>query len=79
MSALWQLSFPMYPQIVRWTLDHKRLDYHGHMLPPEFPLRFLAAQPRGLRQWLRRWQAHPGTAWVRRIFAVHRRRLELPV
>lgn len=48
------------------------------VLPEEYPLRFPAAQPRGLRRWLRRWHGHPGAAWVRRIYAVHRRRIDAP-
>jgi glutathione S-transferase len=47
------------------------------VLPDAYPLQLPSARPRGMRRWLRRWHAHPGAAWVRRTYAVYRRRVEL--
>lgn len=49
------------------------------VMPETYPLRLPQPYPRGLRRWLRRWHDHPGSAWVRRIYAVHRRRAPIPV
>ncbi len=34
MIELWQFNFSMYPEIVRWALDHKDLAYRVHNLLP---------------------------------------------
>lgn len=44
------------------------------VLPAEYPVSLPQPYPRGVRRWLARWRGHPGTAWVQRIYAVHRRR-----
>lgn len=43
-------------------------------LAPEYPATLPQPYPRGLRRWLDRWRHHPGTAWVRRIYGLHRNR-----
>lgn len=48
------------------------------VLPAEYPVRLPQPYPRGVRRWLARWRSHPGSAWVRRIYAVHRRRAAAP-
>lgn len=48
------------------------------VLPAESPLTLPQPHPRGLRRWLRRWRGHPGAAWVKRIYAVHRRHAAMP-
>jgi glutathione S-transferase len=47
-------------------------------LAPEYPARMPQPYPSGLRRWLERWRTHPGTAWVRRIYGLHRHRAALP-
>ncbi|MFC4252156.1 glutathione S-transferase family protein [Sinimarinibacterium flocculans] len=49
------------------------------VLPEEYPLSLPQPHPRGVRRWLGRWRGHPGAAWVRRVYAVHRRRAAMPV
>ncbi|MEQ1439275.1 glutathione S-transferase family protein [Fontimonas sp. SYSU GA230001] len=47
-------------------------------LAPEYPVRLPQPYPRGLQHWLDRWRGHPGTAWVRRMYGLHRRRAGTP-
>jgi glutathione S-transferase len=42
-------------------------------LPPE-SVQMEEPHPSGLRRWLARWADHPGTAWMRAMFARHRGR-----
>lgn len=44
-------------------------------LAPEYPVSPPQPYPRGLQRWLDRWRGHPGTAWVRRMYGLHRRRV----
>jgi glutathione S-transferase len=41
-------------------------------LPPEFPYLPAEPYPAALTAWLGRWSDHPGTAWVRSMYARHR-------
>lgn len=47
-------------------------------LVPEYPAAPAQPYPAGLRRWLARWREHPGTAWVARIYGLHRRRAAMP-
>ncbi|TJY60025.1 glutathione S-transferase family protein [Sinimarinibacterium sp. CAU 1509] len=41
---------------------------------PEYPVTPPQPYPAGLRRWLKRWDSHPGTAWVHRMYGLHRNR-----
>jgi len=41
---------------------------------PQYPAPLPQPYPAGLRRWLKRWQGHPGTAWVHRMYGLHRHR-----
>ncbi len=45
---------------------------HPMVLPPEFPVSFPQPYPDGVKNWLARWEKHPATAWVRKIYREHR-------
>ncbi len=40
--------------------------------PPEYHIPRPDALPPGNRKFLERWQSHPATAWIRRMYAEHR-------
>ncbi len=44
---------------------------------PEYPARIPHPYPSGLQRWLDCWRDHPGSAWVRRIYGLHRQRRPL--
>lgn len=47
-------------------------------LAPEYPVQMPQPYPRGLQHWIDRWRTHPGTAWVRRMYGLHRRHALAP-
>jgi glutathione S-transferase len=41
-------------------------------LPPEYPVDFPRPLPKEIQAWLNRWERHPGTKWVRRMYNRYR-------
>lgn len=42
------------------------------VVPPEFPYQPPLPMAPAFTRWLARWNAHPGAAWVRAMYARHR-------